>query len=122
MSFLLRFLVSLILFKDFDYVFKHFGSPFLYYLYLYTTKTVPNYAFFENFFYINILLHLEVGKKKHPNGCLIMCNILIVTDCYSVSYLDKSRFGSGFSIFKSFNLELATTNLEPPTTLPFTTW
>ena len=26
--------------------------------------------------------------------------------------MDKSKFGSGFSIFKSFNLELATTNLE----------
>jgi len=36
-------------------------------------------------------------------------------------YLDKSRFGNGFSIFRSFNLEFATTNLEPPTTLPSNT-
>ena len=37
-------------FKDFDYVFKHLGSPFLLYFYYNITKTVPNYAIFENFF------------------------------------------------------------------------
>ena len=34
------------------------------------------------------------------------------------SYLVKSRFAKGFSILRSFNLEFATTNLEPPTILP----